>query len=91
MSTDLTWTDVSGRATLRGWTQIFIPAVPGREAPITVAECALAEDPRSILVVLDESGATNGAAIGAPVAIGFRRDDNGWSYPEIVKASAASR
>lgn len=77
------WVALSGRAMLRGWTEVHIAAVPGHSTPVTIAECALIEDPRAVLALLDETGSVQGCAPDAAVRISFATDANGWAYPQV--------
>ena len=83
LSQSLRWTEMSGRAKLRGWCEIHISALPGHEPPITVVEVTLEEDPTAVLVALDESSAVKSLAPDSAVQIRMNADENGWSYPEI--------
>ncbi|SFK23398.1 Zn-ribbon domain-containing OB-fold protein [Celeribacter neptunius] len=80
----LDWVTLSGRATLRGWTDIHLDALPGHKAPICLVECALVEDPRAVIAMIDESGSARGAAPDSPMQIRFEMDENGWAYPQAI-------
>uniref|UniRef100_A0A2A4Z047 ChsH2 rubredoxin-like zinc ribbon domain-containing protein n=1 Tax=OCS116 cluster bacterium TaxID=2030921 RepID=A0A2A4Z047_9PROT len=82
LSSDQSWIVLSGRATLRGWTNIHLDALPGHNAPICLVECALIEDPRSIIALIDESGSAIGAAPNSQMQITFEMNENGWAYPQ---------
>lgn len=77
----------SGRATLAGRTVLHIPGYPGQEMPATLAQCAIEEDPRILLVALDADDVTASLAPGAPVRIGFRTDADG-SYAIVMPERA---
>jgi len=80
----MNWITLSGKATLKGWTDIHLPALPGREPPICIAECALAEDPRTVIAMLDETGSVRGCAPDTPLIISAQQDNNGWGYPQVT-------
>jgi uncharacterized OB-fold protein len=87
LSDALNWVELSGRASLNGWTEVHVDAGIGRTAPVTIVECALAEDPRSILVALDEGGTVRSCRPDAPLRIRMQPDANGWSYPVVDAAT----
>jgi hypothetical protein len=72
---------------LNGWTEVHVDAGIGRTAPVTIVECALAEDPRSILVALDEGGTVRSCRPDAPLRIRMQPNANGWSYPVVDAAT----
>lgn len=82
LSDALDWTTLSGRARLRGWTDNHLVAFGERPRPTCMVECALEEDPRAVLVVLDETASVRGAEPDAPLRITFAQDANGWFYPQ---------
>lgn len=81
LSSALVWTEVSGRGRLRGWTDNH---VGGQAAPLCIAECAIEEDPRAVIVALDATGSVRDLPPDALVRIIFRADANGWTYPVIT-------
>jgi uncharacterized OB-fold protein len=83
LSADLTPFTCSGRASLRGRTVLHLSGLPGREPPLTIAECAVEEEPRVVLIALDPLDVTRALAPGAAVTLTFRAEENGWSYPEV--------
>lgn len=87
-STALDWVTLSGQGWLKGWSRIHITAIPGREPPVTTVEVTLAEDPRAVLVALDEDGVVDGLAPDAPLTIAFVPDPNGWSFPVVRPAQS---
>ncbi|WP_454858915.1 Zn-ribbon domain-containing OB-fold protein [Rhizobium binxianense] len=90
LSGALRWTELSGRARLRGWTDNHLAALPGYERPICIVECALEEDPGAVVVALDPVGAVRYCRPDAQLQIGFVADVNGWSYPQVVSVEDVS-
>ncbi|MDY6858831.1 MAG: zinc ribbon domain-containing protein [Pseudomonadota bacterium] len=90
LSDRLEWIDLSGKALLKGWTDVHLPALPGREGPICIVECALAEDPRTVIAMLDETGSVRGCAPDTPLTISMRMDANGWGYPQATVDTQAT-
>ena len=90
LSDHLEWTTLSGKAFLKGWTDIHLPALPGREGPICIVECTLAEDPRTVIAMLDETGSVRGCAPDTPLTISMHMDANGWGYPQASVDTAAT-
>ena len=72
------------------WAVPRLPALPGREGPICIVECALAEDPRTVIAMLDETGSVRGCAPDTPLTISMRMDANGWGYPQATVDTQAT-
>ncbi len=62
---------LSGRAQLKGRSVVHLQPLPGREGPLVIVEAALHEDPRIVLIALDEAGVTETALPGAALRLGF--------------------
>ncbi|MCB1395315.1 MAG: hypothetical protein H6898_10885 [Rhodobacter sp.] len=77
---------LSGRATLKGRTVLHLNALPGRDGPLVIVECAIEEDPRIVLIALDDSGVTNGALPGQPLQLGFGPDEGGTRFAVVLPA-----
>lgn len=82
-SATLDWTDLSGAGTMKGWSQLHIAAIPGREPPVTLVEVALLEDDHAVVVALDPDNIADALATDSPLTIGFEDDPNGWSFPVV--------
>ncbi|PTX03002.1 hypothetical protein DDE23_08760 [Pararhodobacter aggregans] len=77
---------LSGRATLKGRTRLHLQPLPGRSGPLVIVEAALVEDPRIVLVALDESGCTAEAPPGTPLRLGFAAPDDGTRFLIVLSA-----
>lgn len=62
---------LSGRVMLKGRTRLHLQPLPGRTGPLTLVECAVLEDPRIVLIALDELGCTDGAPPDVVFHLGF--------------------
>ncbi len=62
---------LSGRAQLKGRCVVHLQPLPGRDGPLVIVEAALHEDPRIVLIALDETGITETALPGAALRLGF--------------------
>ena len=91
LSTELKWITLSGRATLRGWTDIHLAALPCHTPPTCVVECALVEDPRAVLAMIDEGGTARTSQLDSPMQITFAEDSNGWAYPQAQCIEGGSK
>ena len=65
---------------------LHLNALPGRDGPLVIVECAIEEDPRIVLIALDDSGVTNGALPGQPLQLGFGPDEGGTRFAVVLPA-----
>jgi Predicted nucleic-acid-binding protein containing a Zn-ribbon len=81
---------LSGRAALKGRTVLHLPVFPGREGSLAIAECALEEDPRIVLIALDEGRVTESMAPGAPLQLTFPATAEGARFAVVQAPEARS-
>ena len=86
LSEDIAWRELSGRGRLRSWTALYIPAFPGSPKPTLIVEVEPDEGRTTIIPMLAEAADESALVPGAPVAIRFGKDANGWSFPFAVPA-----
>jgi uncharacterized OB-fold protein len=84
------WRAVSGHGSLRTWTVMRRPFVPGFEPPYVVAVVAPQEAPEVELDVALASPASD-LAVGLEVEIAFIDDDRGFTSCEFRKRTPSSR
>ena len=78
----------SGRILLKGRTVLTVPAFDGQNVPAPVAECAVEDEPRIVLIAQDPENFTRDLAPGAPLALAF--DTSGDSFPIAIVQSGAA-
>lgn len=75
LSSDLQPMRCSGDATLKGRTVLHAPAYEGQPVPSALVECAVAEEPRVVLVATDCLNITINLPPDAPIRIIFSEED----------------
>jgi hypothetical protein len=74
---------LSGSVVLVGRTVLHLQPLPGRDGPLVIVECAVAEDPRIVLIALDESGVTENARPGSPFTVIFPATEEGACFATV--------
>lgn len=75
---------LSGAVALRGRTVVHLQPLPGRDGPLVIVECAVVEDPRIVLIALDEAGVTDHAAPGARFRLHFPPVESGARFATVL-------
>ncbi len=79
---------LSGRAALDGRTKLHLRPLPDHEGPLVIVECALAEDPRIVLIALDQNGCTEMAAPGTPLQLHFPPTEGDTRFAVVQSTEA---
>lgn len=88
LSTNLSWTELSGRGTVYSFTVVCVPIVRGFEPPYAVAQVELAEQPGLRIITNIVDCDPNDVHIGMPVELTFEELDAGGAVPQFRPASA---
>jgi uncharacterized OB-fold protein len=78
---------MSGRATLSGYTVVHHPPAPGFDGPALVAVVELAEGVR--LVTNVEAADSDELSVGDPLEVFFLKQAEGWTAPQFRPATTA--
>ncbi len=80
---------LSGRVALKGRTVLHLKPLPGRDDALVIVECAIVEDPRIVLIALDDTGLTAGAQPGTVLRLGFAPDEGEAHFATVLSLEGA--
>jgi uncharacterized protein len=84
LSTDLTWTEVSGRGHVYSFTIVYAPVVRGLEPPYAVAQVELDDQPGLCLVANIVNCDPEAVRVGMPVQVIFEDVDENCTLPQFT-------
>jgi len=86
---DLVWEDLSGRGSLYSWTEIFLDAVPGIDAPTLLVSVELAEQRGLLMHMLSHDRTVRDLPQGSGMDIRFGSLEHGVRLPFAEPAGEA--